>query len=92
MCSRPVALIPLTIRPFTDETPLRSAIQKSPQKFGFALDLKVFFMTFATVFKQEGIYVEESAEEQDGEDGEDECAKDAPTSPEAPIEHQGSVR
>ncbi len=55
----------------------------------FALDLKVFFMTFATVFKQEGIYVEESAEEQDGEDG---CAKDAPTSPEAPIEHQGSVR
>ena len=58
----------------------------------FALDLKVFFMTFATVFKQEGIYVEESAEEQDGEDGEDGCAKDAPTSPEAPIEHQGSVR
>ncbi len=58
----------------------------------FALDLKVFFMTFATVFKQEGIYVEESAEEQDGEDGEDGCAKDAPTSPEAPIKHQGSVR
>ncbi len=58
----------------------------------FALDLKVFFMTFATVFKQEGIYVEESAEEQDGEDGEDGCAKDAPTFPEAPIEHQGSVR
>lgn len=27
----------------------------------FALDVKVFFRTFATVFKQEGIYVEEAA-------------------------------
>lgn len=27
----------------------------------FALDVKVFFRTFATVFKQEGIYVEETA-------------------------------
>lgn len=31
----------------------------------FALDVKVFFRTFATVFKQEGIYVEEAASKSD---------------------------
>ena len=32
----------------------------------FALDVKVFFRTFATVFKQEGIYVEDGASSKNG--------------------------
>lgn len=35
----------------------------------FALDVKIFFKTFATVFKQEGVYVEEACEQGEGPQG-----------------------
>lgn len=55
------------------------------EHMSFALDLKVFFMTFATVFKQEGIYVEESVREQGGDKVQ---ADDAPAFPEPPAEQR----
>jgi undecaprenyl phosphate N,N'-diacetylbacillosamine 1-phosphate transferase len=35
------------------------------QHVSFALDMKIFFRTFATVFKQEGIYIEDDSEQGD---------------------------
>lgn len=55
------------------------------EHMSFALDLKVFFMTFATVFKQEGIYVEESVREQGGDKVQ---TDDASAFPEPPAEQR----